>query len=82
MNWLEREAETSGDILDVKGQRVSSVTWQHPPQEDPAAYVRLSEAHLQDTGDSVSSGSHARKRSCLRQKGLQKGNTSGPWACR
>lgn len=52
MNWPEKETETRGDIREVKDQRVSSVTWLHPPWEDPAAYVRLSEDHSEDTADS------------------------------
>lgn len=56
MNWPERETETSGDIREVKDQRVSSVTWLNPPWEDPAAYVRLSEDHSEDTADSSALG--------------------------
>lgn len=73
MNWSERETETSGDIREVKAQHVSSVTWLRPPREDPAAYMRLSEDPLGGHSGLLSSGSHGRKRSYLRQKGLQKG---------
>ena len=56
MNWSERETETSGDIQEVKAQRVSSVTWLRPPRKDPAAYMRLSEDHSEDTVDSLALG--------------------------
>lgn len=82
MNWSEEGTETSGDIREVKAQHVSSVTWLRPPREDPAAYMGLSE-DLGGHSGLLSSGSQGReKRSYLRQKGLQKGKTSGAKACR